>query len=82
MVLAHKSYDEVVDLFARGSSSAEILAFRPSAETQERVRQLLARNKTGELTADEEAELERFGELEHLMQLVKARALAYAKEGL
>jgi hypothetical protein len=24
-----KSYDEIVDLFARGASSAEVLAFRP-----------------------------------------------------
>ena len=61
MAVAQKSYDEVVDLFARGSSSAEVLAFRPSTETQERVRYLLARNKTGELTAEETAELERFG---------------------
>lgn len=74
MGLAQKSYDEIVDLFARGGNSAEILAFRPSKEAQERVRYLLARNKTGELTADEAAELDRFSELEHLMQLVKARA--------
>ncbi len=80
MAVAQKSYDEVVDLFARGSSSAEVLAFRPSTETQERVRYLLARNKTGELTAEETAELERFGELEHLMQLVKARAISFAEE--
>jgi len=33
-----KIYDEIVDLFARGASSAEVLAFRPSLETQERVR--------------------------------------------
>ena len=33
--------------------------------------------QTGELTEDEVAELDRFGELEHLMQLVKARAQVY-----
>ncbi|MFN7947254.1 MAG: hypothetical protein U0Z53_18020 [Blastocatellia bacterium] len=80
MGLAQKSYDEIVDLFARGGNSAEILAFRPSKEAQERVRYLLARNKTGELTADEAAELDRFSELEHLMQLVKARARRYVQE--
>ena len=74
-----KSYDEIVDLFARGASSAEVLAFRPSEETQERVRFLLERNAADELTDDEAAELERFGELEHLMQLVKARAQEYLK---
>lgn len=74
-----KSYDEFIDLFARGASSAEVLAFRPSAETQERVRELLERNASDELTDEEAAELERFGELEHLMQLVKARAKEYLK---
>ena len=74
-----KSYDEIVDLFARGASSAEVLAFRPSHETQERVRDLLERNAAAELTEEEAAELERFGQLEHLMQLVKARAQEYLK---
>ncbi len=72
-----KSYEEIVDLFARGTTPAKILAFRPSRECRERVHYLLSRNKTGELTAEESAELERFGELEHLMQLVKARAHLY-----
>jgi hypothetical protein len=76
MSIPQKSYDEIVDLFAR-TSSAEVLAFRPSAESEERVRYLLERNESGELTEEETAELERFGELEHLMQLVKARAQVY-----
>ena len=79
MAAQQKSYDEIVDLFARGASSAEVLAFRPSRETQERVRELLERNAAAELTEEEAAELERFGELEHLMQLVKARAQEYLK---
>ena len=74
-----KSYDELIDLFARGASSAEVVAFRPSQETQERVRELLERNAAAELTEEEAAELERFGQLEHLMQLVKARAQEYLK---
>ena|SRR5215217_1588301 len=74
-----QSYDEIVDLFARGASSAEVLAFRPSQKTQQRVRDLLERNAANELTEAEAVELERFGELEHLMQLVKARAQEYLK---
>jgi hypothetical protein len=77
MAEAQKIYDEIVDLFARGTTSSEVLAFRPSEKTQERVRELLARNKGGELSDEEARELERFGELEHLMQLVKARAHQY-----
>jgi len=74
-----KSYDEIVDLFARGASCADVLAFRPSEETQERLRDLLRRNAADELTEEEAAELGRFGELEHLMQLIKARAQEYLK---
>lgn len=74
-----KSYNEIIDLFARGASSAEVLAFRPSAETQERVRFLLERNAADELTEEEAAELEIFGELEHVMQLIKMRAQEYLK---
>ena len=76
MSVPQKSYDEIVDLFAR-TSSAEVIAFRPSIESQERVRYLLERNEAGELTEDEAGELDRFGELEHLMQLVKARAQVF-----
>ena len=76
MSVPQKSYDEIVDLFAR-TSSAEVLAFRPSADSQERVLYLLERNESGKLTKDEAAEQKRFGELEHLMQLVKVRAQVY-----
>jgi hypothetical protein len=78
MDTAQKSYDEIIDLFARGTTPDQILAFRPSRESRERVEYLLARNKTDKLTEEEAAELDRFGELEHLMQLVKARAHLYA----
>jgi hypothetical protein len=72
-----KSYDEIVDLFARGASPTEILAFRPSVEAQDRVRELLERNAADELTEEETAELECFGEVEHFMQLIKIRAREY-----
>ena len=70
-----------MNLFAR-TSSAEVLAFRPSAESEERVRYLLERNESGEMADAEAAELERFGALEHLMQLVKARAQVYISESV
>ena len=75
-----KCYDEIVDFFARGASPEEIMTFRPSPATQERVRELLERNSADELTEDEALELEWFGELEHLMQLVKVRAHKYIKK--
>jgi len=75
-----RAYEEIIDLFARGTSSADVLAFRPSEESQERVRYLLANNKSVDLTEYEVAELERFCELEHLMQLLKARAHLYVRD--
>ena len=74
-----KSYDEIVDLFARGASPAEILAFRPSDEMLARVRELLERNSADKLTEAESAELECFGEVEHFMQLIKIKAREYLK---
>lgn len=82
MEAIQKSYEEMLDLFARGTTPAKILAFRPSQETQQRVQYLLARNKTDTLTEEEAAELDRFGELEHLMQLVKARAHLYVEQSV
>jgi hypothetical protein len=74
MQVADRAYDELIDFFARGSSPGDVVDFRPSAHTQERASYLLARNRSGEITADEAGELERFGQLEQFMQLVKARA--------
>jgi len=74
MPTIEKAYDEIVELFARGSGPAEVLRFHPSLAAQDRARYLLEQNGTGELTEDEAAELERLGQLEHLVQLVKARA--------
>ena len=78
MEVAETAYDEIVDFFARGRSSSEIVRFHPSPAAQERARYLLERNKSGEITEQEAAELQRLGQLEHMMQLVKARARGYA----
>ena len=80
MSVVQKSYDEMIDLFARSTGPADLLAFRPSVESQERVRYLLSRNAADELTSAEADELERLGEIEHLMQLVKARAEVYVND--
>ncbi len=74
MSAAQRSYDEIIDLFARGGGASSVLSFHPSEESVERVRDLLARSKEETLTNDERAELDRFIEIERLMQLVKARA--------
>lgn len=81
MPVAEKAYDDIVDLFARGTPPQDIVRFRPSRKAQTRASDLLARSKSGALTPEEAEELDRLGELEHLMQLVKARAQFYLQQG-
>ena len=74
-----KTYEEIIDFFAQGPSPAEVVAFQPSEETTDRVRYLLDRNAADELTNEESEELDFLGEVEHFMQLIKARARTYVE---
>jgi len=46
-----KAYEEVVDFIAAGTTPQNIIAFRPSEASQERVTDLLEREKSGELAS-------------------------------
>lgn len=72
-----KAYDEVIDFIAAGSTPQNVIAFRPSRTSQQRISELLERQKSGELAADEKSELEHYLQIEHLMRLAKARAHDY-----
>jgi hypothetical protein len=76
---ATKVYEEMVEFFARGLPRDRLLKYRPSRSTRERAHYLLDRRRTGKISAEEQSELDRVGELEHLMQLIKARARLHAK---
>jgi hypothetical protein len=54
----------------------DIIAFKVSSEAQDRLSALLDKNCEGTLTEAEVAELDVYEQLEHLMILMKARALA------
>ena len=76
-VLAEKPgefHDEsaIVQLLASQPAPEQVLSIRPSPEFQAHVSELLHRNKQGELSHPEEAELERYLVLEHLVRLAKA----------
>ena|SRR5436190_1589670 len=64
----------IVEILASQPAPEQVLALRPSAELQTRVSELLARSKVEELSRQEEAELERYLLLEHLVRLAKAHA--------
>jgi O-succinylbenzoate synthase len=69
-----RAYEEVIDFIAAGTSPDRVAAFRPSEAAKQRVGELVQREKTSGLTADETSELEHYLQLEHLMRLAKARA--------
>ena len=69
-----KAYEEVVDFIAAGTTPRNVIAFRPSEESQERVADLIEREKEGGLGQVEKSELDHYMQIEHLMRLAKARA--------
>ncbi len=69
-----EAYEEVVDFIAAGTTPQNVIDFRPSEAAQERVTDLLSREKDGELSATEKSELNHYMQLEHLMRLAKVRA--------
>lgn len=75
-----KVFDELAQFLA-SLSPTKILAYRSSKKSQERVNFLLAKSKESGLTSEENAEMEKFMMIEHLVQLAKAKALVnLAKE--
>jgi len=64
----------VLDVLAGQPSPDRVLALRPSPQLQARVSDLLTRSKAGDLSSREEAELERYLVVEHLVRLAKAYA--------
>jgi hypothetical protein len=74
MNAAEPVYMELVDFVARGSTPEQVANFRPSREAQERVAELLDRQRDSMLSEQEAAELDGFVQLEHILGLAKAKA--------
>jgi len=71
---AAKPYEEIIDFIAAGTTPEAVVKFRPSAGAQKRVAALVERNTTGQISVEEQSELEDYVQLEHLMVMAKARA--------
>lgn len=65
---------EVARFLASGPSPEEIIAFRASPAIAERMYDLIDRERTGQISKDEQNELDTYVYVEHLMRLVKAEA--------
>jgi len=64
----------IIETLTSNPTPEQVLALRPSPQLQARVSDLLARSKRGEISSQEEAELERYLTLEHLVRLAKGHA--------
>lgn len=67
-------YLEIIDFIARGTTPQAIIDYRPSREAQQRVAELVAREKEGGLPPEDQAELDHFMDLEHILRMAKGRA--------
>ncbi len=72
---ARPVYSEVIDFLSSNPTTEQIVAFKISEAAQDRLEELLYKNHEEELTAEEQAELDTYGHLNHLMIRLKARAL-------
>ena len=73
--------DAIIAVLASRPTPEQLLGLRPSADLQSRVSELLRRSKDGAASRAEEAELEKYLVLEHLVRLAKARALEQLARG-
>jgi len=67
-------YEEIIDFIATETAPDKLLRFEASPQTRDRVADLIHREKTTGLAAEEVSELDHYLKLEHLMRLAKARA--------
>ena len=69
-------YEEFVDFLSREVSPQAVIEFRPSSQNQARFEELIAASKSKKFSRDEQREIDQFLMLEHVMQLLKAKAHA------
>ncbi len=73
-VLEKSPTDEVMDFLLSAPTPEQILALRPSAAVQERLRYLLDGNRNATLNDAERAELDMYLQVEHFIRRLKVRA--------
>jgi len=76
-----KSYEEIIEFIATGTTPESVVAFRPSESAQRRVAGLIEQAREGTISAEDQSELEDYLQLEHLMIMAKARARQHTHFG-
>jgi hypothetical protein len=69
-----KAYQEFADFITSQPSVQEVADFHLSEEAQAAIRHLLGANRNRNLTGQEAEELDKYVQLEYIIQLAKVRA--------
>lgn len=72
--LRDRVFEEMIEFLASGATSEQIIAHKVSDHTQDRLRELLDKNREEGLTKAENTELDAFEFVDDFMSLLKARA--------
>jgi hypothetical protein len=72
--LAVVTAGEVIEFLSRNPSPAEVLDYRASERSQDRLRRLLALNEAGLLGEIEQRELSEIEQIEHVVVMLKVHA--------
>ncbi len=67
-------FDEVIDFITSIPQPQQILNYKPSESTQNRLNDLLERKRDKQLNDDELHELDQFIMTEHIMRIAKVKA--------
>ena len=72
-MITSKIYEELA-VFLAEAAPTQIMAFKPSDDTQQRYDLLVSRKKAGSLNSEDASEMEHYFMLEHIFRLAKIRA--------
>ena len=75
-----RPYEELVQFIA-SLSPRDVIDFKPSEAARQRVLDLIERQKSTPLPAEEKSELDHYLEIEHIMRLAKTRARQLLAQG-
>ena len=70
-------YSYILFFLANGPTKEQLMQFSPTSEMRMRMQELLEKSQTDSLTELEQKELEEYERIEHLIVMLKAKALPY-----
>jgi hypothetical protein len=73
-MVTYRAFDEIIDFITSMPQPQQVLAYKPSTESQSRLEDLLEKKRNSALNDVENKEMEQFLLIEHLMRVAKARA--------